>query len=679
VFVDASTGKVLEQYSLIHTDKKEGIARTKYSGTQTIMVDSITTGADAGKFRLIEVNRHDTTGVNIETLNAENKSSQQVFQNGGKDFLDDDNDWNNVNANYDEAATDAHWGAETTYDYFLSQHNRDSYDNKGSKLLSYVHINEKGYFNASWNGLFMVYGDGSGKPLTSLDVCGHELAHGVTGNSARLIYARESGALNESFSDIFGNAIEKVYRSNQFNWKVGEDFSALRDMSNPKAFNDPQTYKGSNWKYADRDCTPSETNDQCGVHSNSGVQNFWFYLMVDGGSGKNDKGDNYTVTGIGVEDAAKIAYRNLSVYLGQSSTYFDAAYYSIKAAADLFGDSSQAYKSTVDAWYAVGVIERPYSDTLVCDFGVESVPCNLSETIYFINKSNGGTSYLWDFGDGTTSALANPSKKYTQAGSYNVKLTITKGAETKVLERTKFINFYTNEPKTASCVNKANTPNTQLGILNFSFADINYNSESASEGQLMNFTCIRATTQAGRSLPMTITTPAGQMTYARVWIDYNNDGTFTENELAMKSDSTIENHGALVHIPADAVLNTPLRIRAISSKYGANTPDNPCATVRFGQVEEYTVVLDKVSSVKNNAFASLKIYPNPVSNQALTIEAESTMNTIQIFNQIGAKVLEMNNVQQSKVTLSNLDLAPGMYMVQVQSDDKIAVNKIVIK
>src|SRR5262249_49114357 len=123
--------------------------------------------------------------------------------------------------------------------------------------------------------------------------------------------------------------------------------TGIRNMANPGTFGDPDTYGTGNWY--------TGTGDNGGVHWNSGVQNFWFYLLSQGGTGSNDYGNAYSVTGIGMTDAAAIAFRNLTVYLGANSQYTDARFYAIVAAEDLFGACSQQVISTTNAWHAVGV------------------------------------------------------------------------------------------------------------------------------------------------------------------------------------------------------------------------------------------------------------------------------------------------------------------------------------
>ncbi|NML71233.1 T9SS type A sorting domain-containing protein [Chryseobacterium sp. RP-3-3] len=351
VFVDAKNGAVLGTDALIHETNAPGTATTAYSGNRSIVADSYN-----GSYRLRETGRN--TGTAVETYNLKKGTNYSR----AVDFTDTDNNWNNVNTSKDQYATDAHWGAEMTLDYLYTKFGRKSIDNNNFAIKSYVHYSTN-YFNAFWDGSRMTYGDGSStngnKPLTALDVCGHEITHGMTSKTANLAYQRESGALNEGFSDIFGNSIELWARPTQASWKLGEDFSyVIRDMANPNAYSQPDTYKGTYWKDATTTgcAVPGQTtNDYCGVHTNSGVLNFWYYLLVTGGSGTNDNGFAYNVTGIGLDKAAAIAYRTLTTYLTSSSTYANARTSSLQAAADLYGAGGVEVTQVTNAWNAVGV------------------------------------------------------------------------------------------------------------------------------------------------------------------------------------------------------------------------------------------------------------------------------------------------------------------------------------
>ncbi|MFT6166017.1 MAG: PKD repeat protein [Vicingaceae bacterium] len=347
------------------------------------------------------------------------------------DFTDADNNWNNVNALRDQYATDAHWGAENTHEYFLVKFGRNSINNAGFTLNSYLHYSVN-YNNAFWDGQRMTYGDGSGSftPLVSLDIASHEITHGLTTFTANLIYANESGALNESFSDIFGAAVEFFARPSRANWLLGEDIGgAFRSLSNPRQYGDPDTYDGTNWRQT-IGCIPTQNNDQCGVHSNSGVQNKWFYLLTVGGSGTNNAPtpQTYNVVGLGIDTAAAIAFRNLTVYLTQSSNFADARFYSIQSAIDLYGACSPQHISVTNAWHAVGV-GAAYTPGVTADFTSNlTQACSPTLRTTFTNTSNNATNFTWDFGDGSFSTGREPAHNYITYGQFDVSLIADGGA-----------------------------------------------------------------------------------------------------------------------------------------------------------------------------------------------------------------------------------------------------------
>ncbi|WP_439882902.1 M4 family metallopeptidase [Pontibacter sp. MBLB2868] len=342
VYVDAQNGNVVFKDAIIKHAAATASATTRYTGTINMTTDSY-----SGSYRL----RDYTRGAGIETYNCKTTTNYST----ATDFTDGDNTWTSAEYNNtakDNAALDAHWAAQMTFDYFKLKHGRNSYDNAGTKIKSYVHY-DKSYENAFWNGSVMTYGDGATRfdALTSLDVGAHEIGHAVCSSTADLVYSNESGAMNEGFSDIWGAAVEQFAAPTKSTWLIGEDIDkqrpSLRSMSNPKAEGQPDTYKGTNWY--------TGTADNGGVHTNSGVLNHWFYVLSVGKSGTNDLGVSYSVSGIGITDAAKIAYRTESVYLTANSTYADARTYAIQSATDLFGAGSTQVIQTTNAWNAVGV------------------------------------------------------------------------------------------------------------------------------------------------------------------------------------------------------------------------------------------------------------------------------------------------------------------------------------
>lgn len=331
IFVDAVSGNILGVREMMHHTDTQGMAHTAYSGIQ-----QITTDFDGSSYRLRSANR----GGGIITWNAGTMA--------GADFIDNDNVWNNINAAKDEYATDAHWAAEKTYDYFSQKHNRNSYNNDGALIAGLVHAFNG--VNAAWDGEVMLFGDGDAgnnfKPLTTMDVVAHEFTHGVTQTTSELVYADESGALNEAFSDIFGTVVEFENKPNA-DWEMGSEFGSIRSMSNPNSKMHPDTYQGLYWY--------SGTGDGGGVHTNSAVLNHWFYLLCQGGSGVNDHGTGYTVSGIGMAKAANIAYRLNAFYLTYFSTYNDARTLGIRAAEDFYGVGSNEAVQVANAFTAVGL------------------------------------------------------------------------------------------------------------------------------------------------------------------------------------------------------------------------------------------------------------------------------------------------------------------------------------
>ena len=456
VYVNAMTGSIVNKNDRIcHTDAN-GTATTVYRGIRPIITDS----TSPTNFRLREAAR----GLGIRTFNM----LKGTNYGAAVDFLDSNNVWNNINVNKDQYATDAHWGAEKTYDFYLSK-GRNSIDNAGFQLNLYVHYSTN-YVNAYWDGTRMTFGDGNTtyNPLVSLDITGHEITHGLTENTANLTYAYESGALNESFSDVFGTAIEQYADSTLGNWLIGEDIGgAFRSMSNPNLYNNPDTYLGT-WWY-------TGTADNGGVHTNSGVQNFWFYLLTQGGSGTNDIGNAYNVTGLGKTKANNIAWRNLTVYLTSGSNYADARYYAIQSALDLYGPCSPEVASTTNAWYAVGVgtVYSPFVDAQFVN--TPTVSCAAPFTVTFSNRSVNATSFTWHFGDGATSTLSNPSHTYNTLGTYTVKLISDGGlCGLDSIIYTNLVNIDSNN----ACI--TNMPGTGTGITQTACLGILYDNGGAT-------------------------------------------------------------------------------------------------------------------------------------------------------------------------------------------------------
>lgn len=356
VFIDAHTGEIVDQYDNLQT----GTGDSLYSGNV-----SITTSQSGSTYYMEDLGRR------MGTFNMNNTGSTTTGTGGTQSrFTDTDDNWTATNA---RAGVDAHYGAAKTFDYYQSVHGRNGIDgNYGpgtttsatgavSLVSSRVHFGSN-YNNAFWYQNRMSYGDGNGStfsPLTTIDICGHEMSHGVIERSANLTYARESGALNESWADIFGAMVELYADGGNVTtntWLIGEDAytpstpgDALRRMDNPNAVGDPDHYS---LRLYPGSCTPSNANDQCGVHTNSSISNHAFYLMANGGT---NRVSGVSVTGIGGNDAARIFYRALTVYMTASTNFAGARTATLNAATDLFGSSSNQYNTIARGWCAVGV------------------------------------------------------------------------------------------------------------------------------------------------------------------------------------------------------------------------------------------------------------------------------------------------------------------------------------
>jgi Zn-dependent metalloprotease len=240
-----------------------------------------------------------------------------------------------------------------TYGYFLSQHGRDSFDAAGGQMISTVNSTFCGSpcFNAFWIGDQTVYG----LNFVVDDIVGHEWTHGVTQYEANLIYFMESGALNESFSDIFGETIdlENGIGSDapENRWWIGEDIlpgmlAGIRYMSDPTIANDPA--KMSDPQFV---CNDGSV-DSGGVHSNSAIGNHAYALMVDGGTY-----NGFTIAGIGLTKAAKIEYRALTQYLLPSSTYADKYDAMVQSCADLLGVAGISAADCAEMQKALDAVE----------------------------------------------------------------------------------------------------------------------------------------------------------------------------------------------------------------------------------------------------------------------------------------------------------------------------------
>ncbi|HPC84362.1 MAG TPA: M4 family metallopeptidase [Thermoanaerobaculaceae bacterium] len=263
----------------------------------------------------------------------------------------------------DQTAMDAYNHAGTWYNYMSTKHGRDSFNGSGAVMTTSVHLGTN-YVNAYWNGSQTAFGDGDGSTASSLardlDVVAHEWTHALTQYTANLAYQNDSGALNEAMSDIFAASVSawKDGAVSANTWKIGEacwtpatSGDALRYMNNPTQDGSSKDY------YPERayatNCTPSSSNDYCGVHYNSGIGNLAYYLLVAGGTHPRNK-TTVNVPAIGIAKAEKIFYRALTYgYMTSSTNYQGARNATAQAATDLY--TTTEVNAVHACWDAVGV------------------------------------------------------------------------------------------------------------------------------------------------------------------------------------------------------------------------------------------------------------------------------------------------------------------------------------
>ena len=380
-WADAESGQILNSYSTI--EGGQGIGAK--GDTKDLTGLTVYVGSGAPSNRGYHLNSSDGRQLTFDARNGTNFIWEVV---------DSDDDWNLVTSNRrspgQPALVDAQYYANVTDRYLRDIHGLDWIGDCGYAAMKSVTHFGTNYNNAFWDGTYTVFGDGDGVDFRefsgSMDVVAHEYAHGVTECTSNLVYQNEPGALNESFSDINGNSAEfyanepdssncvkAAGQATCADWWVAEDVDlepdsrpGFRNMADPQEDGDPDHYS----EYI------VTSLDNGGVHSNSGIPNHAYYLLVNGGlnascaaplthlsahcSDGDTQDNNLNVTGLGLADAQRIFFLGFTALPADAS--FCAARAATKAAASaLFGSGSQQAQSTTDAWRAVGLTD------LVCD------------------------------------------------------------------------------------------------------------------------------------------------------------------------------------------------------------------------------------------------------------------------------------------------------------------------
>jgi thermolysin len=382
--IDAKTGAILHQYDNLQTVQGSGIG--VLGDQKQLSVSQSTAG-----FVMTDV----STGVAIQTFTA----SQTQTTPGTQITSNSAASWDTGVAGAG-AAVDAHFFAGVVGQYYQTHHTRKAIDGQGGAMVSTVHFSTA-YDNAAWDGTEMLYGDGGQifKPLSAaVDVVGHEFTHGVTQTSSNLAYDTQSGALNEAVSDILGVMIAHSLKPNPdplANWRLGQAITLngapLRDMSNPGAVSDPQPGHMSQFV--------NTTQDNGGVHINSGIINNAAFLMTVGGT--NPVSKTPVPFGIGWDKSEKLWYRANTTYFMATTNFGGAAQGVLQAAKDLGFTANET--NIVDCSFkAVGVAQ-----------GTCGTIVNPQSTVPGTGSTGNGTGTGTGTGDpgadGTTDGSGDPS------------------------------------------------------------------------------------------------------------------------------------------------------------------------------------------------------------------------------------------------------------------------------
>lgn len=359
-------------------------------------------------------------------------------------LTDPDDRWGDgTAASPQTAAVDAAWGAQRTWDFYHDRFGRNGIADDGVGATSRVHFGDA-YANAFWDDLCfcMTYGDGMNdqRPLTELDIAAHEMTHGVTAHTAGLIYTGESGGLNEATSDIMGTAVEFFAAGARDvpDYMIGE-LADVRGTGKPLRYMDEPS-KDASAKGTSQDYWTAGTR-KLDPHFSSGVGNHFFYLLAEGSGSRTVNGVTYSspthdglpVAGIGLHNATNVWYRALTRYMTSTTDYAGARVATLRAAADLFGTTSDAYEAVGNAWAAVDVGPR-----YVSHIAVDAPPSRdaavgqpVDRTITATSTRPGALTYaatgLPD-GLGIGAADGRITGTPIRAGEYSVEVTVTNSA-----------------------------------------------------------------------------------------------------------------------------------------------------------------------------------------------------------------------------------------------------------
>ncbi len=350
VLVDANNGTQILAYNQVNDAATVGSGQDLFGNQQQLNIYE-----QSNQFVMADTSKPMFQGGSAFPI-SENTGVIYIFDDKNQSLIDDEGNVDlsesielarseNPNSGWPQAAVSTAFNLSATYDYYSQVHARNSIDGDGGSIIAIVRFGDN-LNNAFWNGQFIALGDAH--PFAgALDVVGHELTHGVIDDTANLMNRNQSGALNEAFSDIFGEAIE-VHTFGQADWISGGQLDTpLRSLRDPRSLTSPRTgdpYPATMSEFVELPATL----DNGGVHINSSIINHAFYLLAEGLDGA-----------IGVDAAEQIFYRALVFHLVPRSEFIDARLALIQSATEIYGEGSVQAQKTAEAFDAVEIFDAP--------------------------------------------------------------------------------------------------------------------------------------------------------------------------------------------------------------------------------------------------------------------------------------------------------------------------------
>lgn len=332
-------------------------------------------------------------GIHVRNLNE----GTIPTYNESAEITDNDNNWTSseLHASETDMGLDTHWALQKIYDHLLYTYNKNSFDNQGFAINAYIHygLKDESKWDPTYRSLFFGDGDILFSPLASLDVVAHEYGHAISHFQIGWAYTPTFAKFNEGMSDIWGAIFEQRIRPNNV-WKIGEqvtlNYGCVRNLQSTGDANALQkiadTYLGATYN-----SSPETSAD--GIYKRGGVFSHWFYLLVNGGSGKNELQNSFTVNGIGMDKAEDLIVKAVyGGFLNGTTTYPEIRSAIVSAARSLCPNGNDLLVNQIEnAWYAVGVGTQPTSINITGP----AVVCSSGST-YTINNLPSNCTVTWE-------------------------------------------------------------------------------------------------------------------------------------------------------------------------------------------------------------------------------------------------------------------------------------------